>query len=247
MTANPLERGVAGEKSGLRAALKHWLAILLAIVGLYLLLRTEIARPSVWGIVLWAILFISLASFAFSSGITETFGEVGYVQISSSKLEEQIRKRYQYQIDELLRLGFSHRFSVGQTFPVVNLVLIFPAIILLVMWWKREVIALLGGKNILVGRAVCTSGDMSTFANPGALGITFYTQIQYGPVVISTNIGSNNQPNHSSLSKFEKHVYKGASISDAWRAHKQLLQLRVTNGAEIDRDMSFNAYVSINS
>ena len=172
-----------------------------------------------------------------------TFGDIGYVQVSSSGLEERIRTRYQSEIDQLSRLGFSYRFTVGQTFPVVSLLLIFPAVVLLMMWWKREMITLRDGKEFLIGHPIYASGDKTTFAHPSGLGIVFHTAFQYGSILISTNYELNNSPG----SRIERHADKGASISDTWVAHQRWVQLRVANGAEIDRDMSFRAYVAINS
>lgn len=228
--------------------IQHWLVVLLATLGLYLLLRTEVARPSICGIALGAVLVFSLVSFFWGAKTLpfETFGEVGYVQISSPKLEERIRSRYQSKIDQLSHLGFSHRFSVGQTFPVANLIMILPAIVLVVMWWKREVITLRGVKEFLVGRAICTSGDKTTFAAPSGLGIVYYTQVLYGPVLVTTNYGSNLESKNPLGSKFERYAYKGASVGDTWIAHQRLIHTRMANGAEIDRDMSFKAYAAIN-
>jgi hypothetical protein len=175
--------------------------------------------------------------------IFQTFGDVGYVQVSSSGLEERIRSRYRSEIDQLSFLGFRYLFSVGQTFPVVSLLLIIPAIILLMMLAGREVITLHGGKEFLVGRAVYASADGTTFAHSGGLGIVFLTAFQYGSILMSANFGSNNSPG----SRIEKHGYRGVSISDTWVAHQRSVQARVANGAEIDRDMSFKGYVAINS
>ncbi len=237
----------AGAQSGSRGGLKDWPFIVLAILGLFLLARAEIARPSIWPIVLGAVLLFGLASFLFPMGtrglLFQAFGDVGYVQISSPKFEERIRKRYQSEIDQLSLLGFNYRFSEGQTFPVANLILIFPAIVLLIMLWKREVIALRGGKEFLIGHAIYASGDKTTFAHASGLGIVFHTVFEYGSVLMSTNYESSNSPG----SRFERHAYKGASISNTWAAHQRSVAARVANGAEIDRDMSFKAYVGINS
>lgn len=172
----------------------------------------------------------------------QAFGDVEYVQISSPQIEERIRARYQSEIDQLSLLGFSYRFSDGQTFPIVNLVMIFPAIVLLMMLWKREVIVLHRGRAFLIGHAIYGSADNTTFGHPSGLGIVFHTAFQYGSVLMSTNYGSESSPGPT----FERHAYKGASISDTWAAHQRSVQARVANGAEIDRDMSFKAYVGIN-
>ena len=173
----------------------------------------------------------------------QTFGDVGYIQVSSSGLEERIRSRYRSENDQLSLLGFSYLFSVGQTFPIVSLILILPAIVLLMMLWSREVVTLLGGKEFLVGRPIYASADRTTFAHSGGLGIVFLTAFQYGSILMSANFESNNSPG----SRIEKRGYKGASISETWAAHQRSVQTRVANGAEIDRDMSFKGYVAINS
>jgi hypothetical protein len=116
--------------------------------------------------------------------VVQAFGDVGYIQISPSGLEERIRSRYRSEIDQLSLLGFSYLFSVGQTFPVMSLVLIFPAIVLLMMLWVREVITLHGGMEFLVGRPIYASADRTTFAHSGGLGIVFLTAFQYGSILM---------------------------------------------------------------
>ena len=209
-------------------------------MGLYLLVKAEIARPSIWPIVVGLAFILGLAGILFPF---QAFGEVGYVQISSPHLEDRIRARYQSQIDQLSLLGFSYRFSEGQTFPIVNLVFIFPAIVLLVMLWKREVIVLYRGRAFLIGHAIYGSADNSTFGHPSGLGIVLHTAFLYGSILMSTNYESKN----SRSPRVERHSYKGASISDTWAAHQRSVETRGANGAEIDRDMSFKAYVGINS
>ena len=248
---NQQQRIRVDKKSGSRDALKLCPAILLAILGLYLLLRTDIVRPSIWAIALGAILLLSLTSLLLPFGARTlffaTFGDVGYVQIFPPELEGRIRSRYKSEIGQLTPLEFSYGFSVGQTFPVVNLILIFPAIVLLMMWWKREVITLCGVKEFLVGRAIYTSSDKTTFAAPSGLGIVYYTQVLYGPVLVTTNYGSNHESTSPLGLNRERHAFQGASVGDTWAAHQQLVHGRIANGAEIDRDMSFKAYVAINS
>lgn len=112
--------------------------------------------------------------------IFQTFGDVGYVQISSLRLEERIRSRYKSEIDQLLSLGFIYRFSVGQTFPILNLILIVPAIVLLMMLWRREVITFRGGTEFLVASPIYSKGEITAFAQPMGLGIVFKTAFQYG-------------------------------------------------------------------
>jgi hypothetical protein len=225
----------------------QWFFVVLATLGLYFLVRAEIAQHSVWPVVLGAVLLFFLASLLFPAGtgtVTfRTFGEVGYVQVSSPALEERIQARYQSEIDELSRLGFCHRISIGQTFPILSLIMIFPAIVLLVMCWKREVITLRGGREFLIGHAIYASEDKTTFAEPIGLGIIFHTQFQYGAILTSTNYESNRVLG----TRFERHVYEGASISDTWAAHQRSVQQRLAKGAEIDRDMSFRAFVGINN
>lgn len=230
---------MAETKSGSPEALKRWVIILLAVLGLYLLVRTEIAQPTVWPALLAAALLFGVAGFLFP---TQSFGDVGHIQISSSTLEERIRNRYRSEIDELSLLGFGYQFSVGQTFPVVNLVLIFPVIVLLIMWWKREVITLNAGR-FLIGHAIYASRDKTTSAHPSGLGIVFQTAFEYGSVLQSTNYGSN----RTRGSRFEVHRYKGLSISETWSAHQESVRAKIENGSEIDPDMSFRAYVGINN
>ena len=150
-----------GAQSAVAGALKQWPFIVLGIVGIYLLVKAEIARPSIWPVVVGIAFILGLAGILFPF---QAFGEVGYVQISSPQLEDRIRVRYQSEINELSLLGFSYRFSEGQTFPIINLVMIFPAIVLLLMLCKREVVVLHRGGAFLIGHAIYGSADNSTSA-----------------------------------------------------------------------------------
>jgi hypothetical protein len=179
--------------------------------------------------------------------LLHTFGSVGYIRVSSPAMEQRIQNRYRSDIEELSALGFNYQFSVGQTFPVANLVLIFPAIVLLMMLWKREIITLNRGMEIAVLHAIYASKDKTTFARPSALGIVFHTVFEYGSSLVSTNYGSNRESNDPSGLKFERRAYAGASISDTWASHHRMVQAKIADGTDADRDMSFKAYAAINS
>ena len=59
---------------------------------------------------------------------------------------------------------------MGQTFPIMSLILFFPAIVLLLMLWKREMITINRGKEFLIGHAIYASEDKTAFAHPSGLG-----------------------------------------------------------------------------
>jgi hypothetical protein len=115
------------------------------------------------------------------------------------------------------------------------------------MLWKREVITINGGKGFLIGHVIYGSADKTTIAVASGLGIIFYTTFQYGSILMSANYGSDDDSNDSLGPRFERHAYKGASISETWAAHQRSIQARVANGADIDPDISFKAYVAMNS
>jgi hypothetical protein len=229
----------------------QWVFILLASVALFFLARAEIAHFSIWPLVPGAALLYVLASVLFPSETSkmslQTFGDVGYVRISSPAIEERIQNRYRSDVEELSALGFDFQFSVGQTFPVASLVLIYPAIVLLMMCWKREIITLNHGMTLAVVHAIYASKDKTTFARPSALGIVFHTVFEYGSSLVSTNYGTNRESNDPSGLKFQRRAYKGASIADTWAAHHRMVQAKIADGTDVDRDMSFKAYVAINS
>jgi len=229
----------------------QWIFVLLASLAFFFLARAELARFSIWPLVLGVALLYVLASGLFPSGTktmsVQSFGYVGYVRISSLAIEERIRNRYRSDIGELSALGFTYEFSVGQTFPIANLVLIFPAIVLLMMCWKREIITLNRGTEIAVVHAIYASRDKTTFARPSGLGIVFHTVFEYGSSLVSTNYGSNHKSNDPSGLIFERRAYNGASISDTWAAHHGMVQAKIANGTDADRDMSFKGYVAMNS
>jgi hypothetical protein len=169
------------------------------------------------------------------------FGTIGHVQVFSPELEQRIRTRYQTEISQLTDLGFNYQFSDGETFPLIRLVLLFPALVVFAMWRKREVMTIHDGTKHLVGHPVYISKNKTAFAEPCGLGTKFYTAFQDGSLLISTTYAVVGMPTGPMI---ERHGQK-ASISETWASHQQRIVELEAEGKCTDRQTSYLAYAEI--
>src|SRR5579864_6518656 len=92
---------------------------------------------------------LSVASTLFPIRTTDflmsLFGRRRQMQITAPELANRIRVRYQSETDQLVALGFSFLFFEGEASPLAGVLLIFPAIVMLLMLSKREVISIQSG------------------------------------------------------------------------------------------------------
>jgi len=169
------------------------------------------------------------------------FGTIGHVQIFSPDLEQRIRTRYQSEIHQLNDLGFDYQFSDGETFPLIRLVLLLPALVIIMMWRKREVMTIHEGTKYLVGHPVYISKNKTAFAEPSGLGTKFYTAFHDGSLLISTTYTDGGMPAGPMI---ERHGQK-ASISETWASHQQRIAELETEGKRVDHQTSYQAYAEI--
>jgi hypothetical protein len=66
------------------------------------------------------------------------FGKIEYVQVSSPRMEDRVRKKYGSAIAELTRLGFEPECCYGETFGMVRLLRVVPAITTVGMWFDGQ-------------------------------------------------------------------------------------------------------------
>jgi hypothetical protein len=170
-------------------------------------------------------------------------GKIDYVEISSPKLETRIRARYQSDMEELATLDFSLLFLEGETFPVMSLLLVFPAIVLIAMWRKHEVFAVHGGSRILIGQPILASADKSAYANVTGLGVKFRTRFHSGRILESKNNGEADDEITGPM--FVRRVYPGSSIAETWHEHQGGVSAREEEGEVIDRELNFDAWETI--
>jgi hypothetical protein len=168
-------------------------------------------------------------------------GSIGHVQIISPELEQRIRLRYQSEIYQLTVLGFDYQFSDGETVSVLRLALIFPALIMLMMWRKREIITIHDGRYFLVGHPVYVSKDKVAFAETCGLGTKFYTAFQDGMILISKNYGESIGLKPIII----ENTCTGASITDTWFSHQKRIEALEAEGKRVDRQTSFEFYSEI--
>ncbi len=169
------------------------------------------------------------------------FGQIEYVDEVSPKVEERIRSRYRAQIDELTSLDFHLFFFQGQTFPILRLVTIFPAIVIALMFLNREVVTFDRSGRFLIGHAILASADQTTYVQIIRLGVLFATLFENGQVLISCNYG------HDDLNRrnLARRTYPGQSIRDTWVKHQDSIKSLESQGGRADREPTFEKFVNM--
>jgi hypothetical protein len=169
------------------------------------------------------------------------FGRIEHVQIYSPEFEQRIRTRYQSQSGQLTNLGFAPLFFYGEAFPLIRLLLVFPAVAVFMMWSKREVMTVYDGAKFLAGYPVFVSGNKNAFGHPNGLGVKFHTAFQDGTFLVTTNYGDDT--GYAPITVVQ--VTKNASICDLWIEHQRRIQELEALGKRIDRQTSFQSYSEI--
>ena len=176
----------------------------------------------------------------------KSFGKAEFVQISSREFERRVKTRYQSEISQLESIGFRFLFVEAQTFPVLRLLLGFPAVVLLLMWGKREVITLHPGPRLLTARPIFGSADNSTYAHPSGLGSMFHTGFKDGSLLVSCNYGqSGTYGDRAKGPVYTRHVYKSSSISDLWARHQHEVRQIRTDSNPVASKMTFADYIEM--
>jgi hypothetical protein len=173
--------------------------------------------------------------------IYRTFGTVEHVQILSSELEMRIRKRYQLEISQLTDLGFDYLFSDGEAFSLFRLALILPALTVILMLRKGEVVTVHEGLKLMAGHPVYISRNKTAFAEPSGLGVKFYTALQNGSLLISKDYDDEDLPTGPMIAAYARK----ASISDTWADHQKRIEALEAAGKRVNQQYSFQAYAEI--
>jgi hypothetical protein len=201
-----------------------------------LLVRGPI-RPSFWSVVEVLLLLLFLSSLFGRRFI----GTIEHVQIYNPEFEQRIRIRYQFEIAQFTNLGFTFLFSCGEAIPLIRLLLLFPALVVLMMWLKREVMTIHSGTKFLTGYAIFVSGDKTAYAEANGLGVKFRTAFQDGSILMTKNYGD--ATGYAPIVVVQG--TKNASISDLWIEHQRRTQTLEAEGKRIDRQISFQAFAEI--
>lgn len=169
------------------------------------------------------------------------FGSIGHMQIFSHDLEQRIRRRYQSEIDQLESLGFDYLFSDGETFSIFRLLLLFPALVLIMMRSKREVITIKDGTKVLMGYPVYISKNKTAYGYVSGLGTKFYTVFQDGTLLVSKAYIDGDYISGPMIRKYAKK----ASIGETWADHQQRIAELEAEGKRVDRQTSFQVYAGL--
>jgi hypothetical protein len=170
-----------------------------------------------------------------------TIGTIEYIPIYNPEFEQRIRMRYQSEIRQLTGLGFDQIFFYGESFLLIRLFLLFPALIVLMMLSKREVMTVQNGTKFLSGYPVFTSGDKTAYSQPSGLGIKFHTAFQDGVILMTKNYGDTRGYGPT----VRVHSIREASIGETWAEHQRRVQMAEMDGKRVDRQISFQAFAEI--
>jgi hypothetical protein len=169
------------------------------------------------------------------------FGTVQHIQIYSPEIEQRIRTRYQSEIGQLTNLGFDYLFSDGETISLFRLVLILPAITVIHMRSKGEVMTLYDGAKLLVGYPVLISKNKSAIGYASGLGVKFYSAFQDGTLLVSKAYADGDIPAGPMIVKYARK----ASLSDTWAEHQKRIAALESEGKRVDCQTSFQFYAEI--
>jgi len=172
-------------------------------------------------------------------------GRRRHIEIASPELANRIRARYQSETDQLMALGFSFLFFEGQASPLASALLIFPAIVMLLMLSKREVISIQHCLTFVTARPIFASGDGTSYGHPNGLGIIFHTGFQDGSRLVSANYGEPFNDVDRSGSRYIRRLHARANIHDTWTAHQHDVRLLLDEGRRIATELTFTDYVAI--
>jgi len=167
------------------------------------------------------------------------FGTIRHVPILSPELDWRVRARYQSEIRELTRLGFEYLCSAGESFSLLRLLLVLPALVLALMQGQRMPMAL-RGRLILVGYPVLVSRIKPAFVHPFGLGVKFFTGFQDGTLLVSGNYADPTARGPGIIRQFQP-----GTVSEAWAAHQARIQALEAAGAIVNRPCGYDAYVEM--
>jgi hypothetical protein len=252
-----METDLEGRESEIRTGTRKAKKKLLEGVGLLLLglgiagtlvplLQGKPLRHPVWGIIEVLSFLFGLAVFILPKGglrfFHGLFGGIEHIQADSLEFGHRIRIRYQSEIDQLTNLGFAPIFFFGWAFPLIRLLLLFPALVCLMMWFKREVMGILDGTKILVVNPIFISSRSDAFAEASGLGVKLCTAFQDGTILVSKNYGDDHESHEAAV---VIHTYKNASIGETWDQHQRGVQLLQTGRNRAKCQNSFQAFDEI--
>jgi hypothetical protein len=190
-----------------------------------------------WGVTEGALLLAVIASLLGKRLV----GPSEHVQISSTAFITRIQNRYRAEANQLKELGFTPLYFHGEAFPLLRLLLIYPALVFLFMLLNREVADIQNRSKLLFGSPVFNSSDRTTFAHPLQLGMKYHTLFEDGTILLTKNFGGKTMYGTTVI----VHAVRNVSISDAWAEHQEQIQKLEAVGKQIDRDISFETYSRI--
>jgi hypothetical protein len=224
----------SGTQSGKLGVLRVYVLMIAAEVALVAFLRRVHAS---WGTVSVFLILIFIVVL-FGKQLT---GPTEHAQISLPAFERRIQNRYRSESNQLSNLGFAPLFFYGEAFPLFRLLLIYPAILLTIMWLNREVVTVQNRSRLLFGFLVFNSSDRTIYAQPMQLGIKFFTRFRDGTILMTKSFGGKKKYGPTVV----VHAMSNANIRDTWTEHQKQVQALEATGKQVDCEIGFEAFSNI--
>jgi hypothetical protein len=169
------------------------------------------------------------------------FGTIEHAPIDSQELDQRIRARFQSQIDELTGLGFDYLCSDGESFPLLRLLLVIPAIVTIGIWREGTPISVRAG-SILAGYPLLVFRIKSTFAHVDGPRVKFLTAFKDGTLLVSGNY-DNPIPRGPGILRY----CQAGTVAETWTKHRARIQALETDASNIDSRSAYEAYVEMSA
>jgi len=171
--------------------------------------------------------------------VNSVFGPIEHSPIESPQLDQRVRASYHSQITEVSGLGFTYLCSDGESFPLVRLALVLPAVVMFGIWLERRPVSMRGG-SILAGYPILVLKAKSTFAHLDGSYVKFLTAFRDGALLVSGN-SPNPLPGGPGISR----SCQTGTITESWKRHESRIQALELNGGEVDRRSTYDDYVRL--
>jgi hypothetical protein len=166
-----------------------------------------------------------------------------YQAVHKSKLEYQIKARFQTEISQLDELGFTSLHFIREiTFPfsAVFLFWMYP-----VLKYQREIFHFEAPLRFIILQPLLLNYDFSSYCNTSSEGTKFVTRFQDGTTVISCNYqGIVFEKPNLKIFKYLP-VQAGESLSTTWDSHMDRILALEQEGFETDNELSLEKFEEI--
>jgi hypothetical protein len=185
-------------------------------------------------------IFLGISPVSARQFLSRAFLKLNHARIENPKLQLKTRDRFEPQLIALESSGFEPLFYMAERFSWLSIFLVLPALTVLLMKLKGEVIFLEARSGFVIAQPVLVNREAVAYADLLRLGVRFHTVFQDGTTLTTTNFGTGfAQGNITRLS------YKNASIANTWANHHRVILDNTVKGNPVKMDLSVDAYLNL--